>query len=305
MATVLVVDDSPTDRHLVGEYLGEDADLEVQYAGHGTEALAKMEHAVPDLIVTDLMMPEMDGLELVATVKDKYPFVPVVVMTCRGSEEIAVESLQRGAASYVPKSALARRLLNTVHRVLAVSSQERSHTRLMGCMTRSDCTFVLDNDCTLFAPLITYLQDNIAQMGLFAGADRMRIGIALEESLANAMYHGNLQVGSELRQEDDQVYCALVQERAGRPPYRDRRIHLAATLSCNGATFVIRDEGSGFDPSTLPDPTDPDNLEKLSGRGVLLMRTFMDEVVYNDAGNAVTLIKHRDSSDDLIENGDF
>ena len=48
---------------------------------------------------------------------------------------------------------------------------------------------------------------------------------------------------------------------------------------------------TGFDPSLLPDPTQPENLEKVSGRGVLLMRTFMDEVIYNDAGNEVELIK--------------
>jgi anti-sigma regulatory factor (Ser/Thr protein kinase) len=57
------------------------------------------------------------------------------------------------------------------------------------------------------------------------------------------------------------------------------------------ATFVIQDEGPGFDPASLPDPTDPENLDKVSGRGLLLMRTFMDEVSYNDRGNQVTMIK--------------
>jgi anti-sigma regulatory factor (Ser/Thr protein kinase) len=48
----------------------------------------------------------------------------------------------------------------------------------------------------------------------------------------------------------------------------------------------------GFDPSLLPDATDPTNLEKASGRGVLLMRMLMDEVFYNSTGNEVTLVKH-------------
>ncbi len=58
---------------------------------------------------------------------------------------------------------------------------------------------------------------------------------------------------------------------------------------------MIRDEGSGFDRSELPDPTDPENLLKSSGRGVMLMQTFMDEVIFNDRGNEVTLIKRRAS----------
>jgi anti-sigma regulatory factor (Ser/Thr protein kinase) len=55
--------------------------------------------------------------------------------------------------------------------------------------------------------------------------------------------------------------------------------------------FVIRDEGPGFDPASLPDPTDPENIEKACGRGLLLMRTFMDKVDYNRTGNQVTLTK--------------
>jgi anti-sigma regulatory factor (Ser/Thr protein kinase) len=124
-------------------------------------------------------------------------------------------------------------------------------------------------------------------------ADRTRIGVALEEALVNALYHGNLEVGSELRGEDDEAYRGLILERLNQPPYRDRRIHVEVKISRENAIFVIRDEGSGFDPSSLPDPTDPVNLEKASGRGLLLMRTFMDEVTYNDRGNAVILTKRR------------
>ncbi|MEM8681572.1 MAG: ATP-binding protein, partial [Planctomycetota bacterium] len=60
------------------------------------------------------------------------------------------------------------------------------------------------------------------------------------------------------------------------------------------AEFVIEDEGPGFDPTRLPDPTDPANLERVSGRGVLLMRTFMDEVEYSERGNRVILRKRSD-----------
>ena len=66
-------------------------------------------------------------------------------------------------------------------------------------------------------------------------------------------------------------------------------MHLA--ISRATGTFTVRDEGPGFDPSKLPDPTDPANLEKISGRGLLLMRTFMDEVRFNATGNEVTMVK--------------
>jgi len=283
------------DRRLVGGLLEKDDALETDYAVQGAEALEKMERELPDLVVTDLIMPEMDGLELVNTVRGRYPLVPVILMTFQGNEEIAVEALQRGAASYVPKRNLARDLLDTVGRVLALSSHQRGHTRVLGCMTESVNAFVLENDAALFGPLIAYLQEGLRHMGLCDEGECTRVGVALEEALANSLYHGNLDVGSELRGEDDEAYHALVQRRRDESPYRDRRIRVEATFSREEARFAITDEGSGFDPTDLPDPTDPANLERAFGRGILLMQSFMDRVEYNRAGNAVTLTKRRDS----------
>ncbi len=293
MTTILVVDDSAVDRRLAGGLLQADDDLQVEFAAHGAEAVEHVRRAAPDLVVTDLMMPEMDGLELVAALRDGYPLVPVILMTSRGSEEIAVRALQAGAASYVPKRMLGRKLLATVQGVLAVATRERCHSRLMGCMTRSDCSFDLENDGALFGPLVSYLQQEVTRLGLCDETERMRFGVALEEALANALYHGNLEVGSELRGENDKAYYALIEQRRRESPYCRRQIHVEATLSRDAAQLVVQDEGAGFDPAAIPDPTDPSNLEKSSGRGVLLMRTFMDDVVYNDPGNAVTLTKRR------------
>jgi len=304
MATILVVDDSAVDRRLVGGLLQGDADWEVDYAEHGAEALAKIERAVPDLVVTDLMMPEMDGLQLVAAVRSRFPLVPVILITSKGSEEIAVEALHRGAASYVSKRTLAKKLANTVQRVLALSSRRRSHSRLMEYMTGSHSSFALNNDSSLFGPLVTYLQEEVARMGLCDETECTRVGVALEESLVNALYHGNLDVDPELRERDEGAYYSMVEEHRSRAPYRDRKIHVQATLSRDEANVVVGDEGSGFDPSTLPDPTDPANLEKVSGRGVLLMRTFMDEVVFNERGNVITLTKRRNSNSRPMHNGD-
>ena len=68
---------------------------------------------------------------------------------------------------------------------------------------------------------------------------------------------------------------------------------MAAHFQEDEARFVIRDEGPGFDPRTLPDPTDPENLLKPSGRGVMLIRTFMDAVAFNETGNEITMIKRQ------------
>jgi anti-sigma regulatory factor (Ser/Thr protein kinase) len=63
------------------------------------------------------------------------------------------------------------------------------------------------------------------------------------------------------------------------------------TLTPREAVFTIRDDGNGFDPSLLPDPRDPTNLERISGRGLLLIRTFMDKVEHNERGNEIRMTK--------------
>jgi len=291
MTKILVVDDLAVDRQFVGKLLAKDERFQVEFAADGAEALRRMEADPPDLVVTDLMMPEVDGLQLVEQARSRYPRVPVILITSKGSEDIASRALRRGAASYVPKRKLPGDLLGIVRRVLAVSTRERDFDRLMGCLAKSNCEFVLENDSALFAPLVSYLQDGITHLGLCGEADRTRVGVALEEALSNALYHGNLEVGSELRDVDDRTYDELVRERTRRPPYSQRRIRVRAELSPEKAVFVIRDEGPGFDPATLPDPTDPQNLEKASGRGILLMKTFMDAVEFNEVGNGVSLTK--------------
>ena len=100
-------------------------------------------------------------------------------------------------------------------------------------------------------------------------ANAQRVGIALREAIVNAMHHGNLEAGSELRQRDDADYQALIERRRSEAPYRERRTQVTVTLDRDKAVYVVRDEGRGFDPSKLPDPVDPANMDKLSGRGLL------------------------------------
>ena len=153
--------------------------------------------------------------------------------------------------------------------------------------------FALENDVEHVPALISRLQGYIDRFRLFDENSSIRVAIALEEAISNAIHHGNLELSSELREESTDRYLRLVAERRQRKPYSDRRVHVEARLSTSEAVFTIKDEGPGFDPSALADPTTPANRTKASGRGVLLIRTFMDAVHYNQRGNEVTMRKRR------------
>jgi CheY-like chemotaxis protein/anti-sigma regulatory factor (Ser/Thr protein kinase) len=301
MTKILVVDDSAVDRRLVeglvsktfaNTMLGEVTQPVILTASNGQEGLQIIQRENPDLVLTDLQMPEMDGLELVRAVKSQFPCVPVILMTAYGSEEIATQALHVGAASYVSKRNLARDLADTLETVLEAAGARKHQQRLLDeCWVQTETYYMLPNDISHIAPLIGQLQENLRRMRLCDENSLIRVAVALREALSNGMVHGNLEVTSDLRDHDEKAYYALIQQRQQDESYEDRRVHVHARESRHEARYVIRDEGQGFDLNKIPDPTDLTNLEKVSGRGLYLIRTFMDEVHHNASGNEITLVK--------------
>jgi len=91
------------------------------------------------------------------------------------------------------------------------------------------------------------------------------IMISVTESVNNAIHHGNLQDKS-------------------------KNVSVTLNLNDNQVKFTVQDQGAGFDYHDLPDPTSPDNLNKIGGRGIFLMKNLADEVHFNDQGREVDLI---------------
>ena len=293
---ILVVEDDRTQAEEFATLL-RDANCEVTVAGNGREAMDLLHGDLPDVVLTDLDMPVMDGLELVQAVRREHPALPVILLTAAGHEQTAARALQQGATSYVRKRILARELVRTLGSVLTVARVFSPQERVLDCLTDDQLGFVLDNDPALVPHLLGYLEQVAALLHPCDRTDRMRAGIAMHEALLNAIQHGNLELSSDLRQEDERVFRDLGEQRRQQAPYRDRRVRVRATLTRSEAVYVVEDEGPGFDPSQLPDPTDPTNLERIGGRGLTLIRTFMDEVEHNDKGNRLTLRKRYKSAE--------
>ncbi|MEK6249103.1 MAG: ATP-binding protein [Planctomycetales bacterium] len=293
MATILVTDDFEPDRRFVGDILQRDKELSVHYAVDGVDALEQIDKVHPDLVLTDMKMPRLDGLELVRAVRERYAAIPIILMTSQGSDAMAVDALAAGAASYVPKQQLLSGLIETVQHVLALAARKPKDTRLLAEIKKSRAVFVINNDSELIGSLVSHLQEKVEDMGICDETERIRFGVAIEEALVNAMYHGNLEVDSDLKEQSIDEYESLIRTRREESPYESRKIEIQAEISSEEAIIIIGDQGPGFDPSKLPDPTNPQNLEKVSGRGVLLMKTFMDDIRYNETGNQVTMIKRR------------
>lgn len=290
---ILVVDDSPTQLRQMQLVLEKEG-YSVRSAADGKEAMEQIAIDLPMLVITDLQMPEMNGLELVAAVKANAPSLPVILTTSQGSEDIAASALRDGASSYVPKRDMALTLPPVVKQVLSLYEATRFIREVSKFAVESSITLVIGNDEMLVPKVIERLERPMVELDLFDEGERLQIAMALDEALVNAIVHGNLEVSSELRQtEDGKPYTDLIEKRKTESPYKDRRVKVHLHASCQLVKFVICDEGNGFDTAALRDPTDPENLERAGGRGLLLINAFMDEVIHNDCGNEITMLKRK------------
>ena len=134
------------------------------------------------------------------------------------------------------------------------------------------CEHVIPSETGAGSPILQEILDQLEKQA-WIQHDIFSIHLAMEEALVNAIRHGN-------RLDPN------------------KEVHVACRVSPELIRIEITDEGEGFDPSSVPDPTDPAHIEAPSGRGLMLMRSFMSRVEYNDVGNHVVMEKERAKQDD-------
>ena len=293
MAKILIVEDSPVDQLLIKRLLVR-PEWVTQIASDGKEAVELIGKVRPDLVITDMQMPIMNGLELVKYVRENDPTLPVVLVTAKGSENTAVEALRNGATSYSPKARLSSDLVATVEHVLDMAQRMQYSHDVEFSPTPKSYAVVLKNDLNLIGPTIENIQANLPS---WSDRDRLQIGMAIDEALVNAMHHGNLEVDSTMREGDETDYYEMIRIRQGKAPWNNRRVRVESEFSDQHICIQVSDEGPGFDPLTIPDPRTPENLHRVSGRGLFLIRNFMDQVAHNSAGNQITMTKLRRTDD--------
>ncbi len=300
MALILIAEDSAAQAVQIRALL-EKKGHSVQVAVDGRQATELLQDSLPDslpdMILTDLNMPEMDGLELVEYVRENHSEVPVVLMTADGSEDTAVLALKKGATSYLPKRELAQTLNVTVDEILELIEARRSHDEVMEALIAAESTYRLGNDHKFAGQVIAQLEDQLRTMKYSDATGMLRITMALREAVANAIDHGNLELDSDMRDEDGATYSELGRQRSQQEPWMSRQVTITSRVTPDQVRYTITDQGPGFDPSSLPDPLDPENLLRAHGRGLMLIRSFMDEVTHNETGNVITMIKNREESD--------
>lgn len=174
----------------------------------------------------------------------------------------SVRSFKISVTSLRPRRAVAE-LHEIIEKTLVFKLQRVDSSPAIAVREKIDLE--LPSDLSLMNSVLEYLLDRVDKLGLVQ-VEQSNLFVALDEAFVNAVKHGN-------RNDPEKL------------------LRVTAELSAREAIFTIEDEGDGFDVHEIPDPTDPANLFKSSGRGVLLIYNIMDEVEYSRGGAKLRMVK--------------
>jgi serine/threonine-protein kinase RsbW len=279
---ILIVDNNDDLRAILEDALGL-LGHEAVVTGDRDEALNRDDLDQFDLIISDLTedaetVDQSNGQPNAQPVSQPHRRHLLTPVFSNATGPVIVKAFKMVAANYLRSAYNKDELREIVEQTLSYKLRYVDDPSLLS-HTHEKIEFELPSDLALMNGVLQYLLERVAKLGLIA-PERSNLFIALDEAFVNAVKHGNKNDPTKL-------------------------VRVGAELSPSEACFTIEDEGEGFDVATIPDPRDPANLFKSSGRGVLLIYNIMDEVEYNAQGNRVKMVKRpeRSAETQLVEPG--
>lgn len=285
---LLVIDPCPDTQARIAEQL-RGRGVSIVAASDPTTALATVDMAAPDVVITDLFLPEATGLTLLKELKARHELCPVIVMAKDAPEPMIVQALRMGAADYLHKPVTEEELAQALQR--ARNLLPGNLLNIQG-LCRSEYQLTVDSDPTHIPAMISWLIKTTAST--LSPLRRLHLRGALQELLFNAIEHGNLEIVYQEKHAAlaEGGYEQLLARRLAQARLRDRRVRIQVVQdkTANSLVYRITDEGKGFKwRSLMMRSQEICESKDANGRGIFLARSFFPCLAYNEQGNEVTL----------------
>lgn len=283
---VLIVEDDAALQNYLKDTM-EMEGYETRIAGNGSLGFQIYKKFKPDLVISDIQMPEMNGLELLETIRREQTDSIVIIITAYGSEEYAMQALRLGANNYLKKPVRHTDLLPLLRKYRSIIENRTIGREIIGMIIRRELTMKFDNRIDLIPKIVNHL---VLETGdIFVEQEHLGISLGLFELLINAVEHGNLEITYEEKKAalESGTLLSLYTKRQSAPALEERKVTVDFRLDHSGCEWMISDEGKGFDWKSVQNPVDQANLLQLHGRGIFITRFQFDELEYSGKGNVV------------------
>lgn len=288
---ILVVDDERDLAEMIKSAVEMQYNSTVLLAYNGHEGLSILEADPPDLVISDITMPDMDGLDMIRGLRKKRKDMPVIIITAYDHIENTVAAIRLGAMDFIRKPFKIEELYFSLDRILKMRHgpiDRAADLKQAGRLLWNYRT----NNCDV-SELASYLSMLITQAGLCSSHDFNSFYVVIYEAITNAREHGNLEMPSHFKDEDIHHYYAMMNERLNDETFAKRKINIELQYNDHEIMLKIRDEGNGFDHSVFDADSfyTNDHILKHYGKGLIIIKSYMDKVCFNDKGNEILLVK--------------
>jgi len=260
-------------------------------AKNGYEALDIYDEFKPDVVLTDIQMPGMSGLQLLEEIKKRKQNTIIIMTTAYGSEDFAIRALQLGANNYLKKPIQDTDIIPVLRKYESILGQPPNAFEF-GKAVKRNLILEFTSGSNVITKVVERLMWELDPV--FDENEKINIELGLLELITNALEHGNLAITYEekVKAMQNLTFDELVNERLANPILANRHIFVEYEFDLNCCQWTISDEGDGFDWTKIPNPTSDSKILELSGRGIFITRFLFDEMEYLGKGNIVRVKKN-------------
>ena len=260
--TILIVDDEEEIRTSLSKIV-EQLNLIPCTAKDGVDALILLTSEKVDLIITDLMMPQMDGLTFIVKSRQLNPRIPIAVISGYGDIKNATFALTRGAFNFITKPFTIREVENIIRKGLRLRELSLGTDKLLQNV-RNKTEITIPSYSHLLPSVTFYILKECQWRGIDNENVLNNISVCSDEILTNALIHGNKE-------------------------NPDKTISVTLNFTSENMTFTVKDEGKGFDVKKFSHQLGKNHLAIPARRGLFIVEYLMDDISFNEKGNEITV----------------
>ncbi|OHD54534.1 MAG: hypothetical protein A2Y33_05050 [Spirochaetes bacterium GWF1_51_8] len=298
---VLIVDDEPPICSMVQRFLVMN-NYESDFANNGKEAMAKIQSGDYHIVLTDIKMPEMDGLTLMKVAKGLKPDLIFVVMSGYGTLESAIECMKMGALNFIKKPISIVELIATIKKAEDIVFNRNVPIKMKSFLKTIDkeieiTTKALNENLEM---IVNYLTGELKELG-YKKLSVDNITMALYEALSNAIEHGNLRLKKEISRENKvdvlEMFLKEKMDKLKIDEFAKMKIGIRYIYNPSKIEFIVSDEGPGFNYQDFLKQLDQNIYSESLNKGIFLIKHVVDEMKFNEKGNQLHMIIYTEKED--------